>query len=53
MGSFTLVAYASLKASGTLLQKLLAFLYFRFRRFILLEQAKEMISINDGSSTSN
>ena len=52
MDSFVLVAYATLAASRTLLQRLLACLNFRFRRFILLVQMKKVISMNYGSSTS-
>ena len=54
MDSFVLVAYASLAASRTLLQRLLACLNFtfRFRRFVLLVQRKKMISMNYGGSTS-
>ena len=44
MGSFVLVASASLAASRTL--------YFRFRRFIMLVQTQKVISMNSGSSTS-
>ena len=40
MDSFVLVAYASLAASRTLLQRLLACLNFKFRRFILLIRFK-------------
>ena len=53
MDSFVLVVYASLAASRTLLQQLLACLNFRFRRFILLMQTKKVISMNYGSSTSS
>ena len=52
MDSLVLVAYASLAASRILLQRLLACLNFKLRRFILLVQTKEMISMNYGSSTS-
>ena len=52
MYSFVLLAYASLAASGDLLKWLLAWLNFRFRKFILLVQTKEEISMNYGSSTS-
>ena len=41
MDSFVLLVYASLAASRTLLQLLLACLDFRFRRFILLVQMKK------------
>ena len=51
MYSFVLLAYASLAASGDLLKWLLACLNFRFRRFILLVQTKEVISMNYVSST--
>ena len=40
LDSFALLAYASLTASRTLLQRLLACLNFRFRRFILLVGTK-------------
>ena len=50
--SFVSLAYASLAASRTLLQGLLACLNFRFRRFILLVQMKKVISMNYDSSTS-
>ena len=55
MDSFVLLAYASLAASRTLLQRLLAWLnlYFRIRRFILLAKTKKLISLNYGSSTSS
>ena len=55
MDSFVLWAYASLAASKTLLQRLLAWLnlYFRIRRFILLVQTNKLISMNYGSSTSS
>ena len=55
MDSFVLLAYASLAASRTLLQRLLAWLnpYFRIRRFIYLVQRKKWISMNYGSSTSS
>ena len=56
MDSFVLLAYASLTASRTLLQRLLACLaelYFRFRRFIFLVQTKKVISMSYGSSTSS
>ena len=53
--SFVLLAYPSLADSRTLLQGLLACLnlYFRIRRFILLEKTKKLISMNYGSSTSS
>ena len=50
MDSFLLLAYASFAASRTFL---LAWLYFRIRRFIILLQTKKMISVNYGSSTSS
>ena len=53
MDSFVLLAYANLAASRTLLQRLLACLNFRFRRFILLVQMKKVISMNYGSSTNS
>ena len=53
MESFVLLAYASVAASRTLLQQLLACLNFRFKRFILLVQTKKVISMNYGSSTSS
>ena len=53
MDSLILVAYANLATSRTLLQRLLACLNFRFRRFILLVQMKKVISMNYGSSTSS
>ena len=55
MDSFVLLAYASLAASRTLLQQLLACLNFnlRIRRFFSLVQTKKVISINYGSSTSS
>ena len=40
MDSFVLLAYASLAASRTLLQKLLVCLNFRFRRFIVSTNEK-------------
>ena len=52
MDSFVLVAYASLAASRTLLQRLLACLNFTFRSFILLVQMKKVIFMSYGSSTS-
>ena len=49
MDSFVLLAYASLAASRTLLQRLLACLNFPLEsRFILLVQMKRVISINHG-----
>ena len=51
--SFVLVACASLAASRTLQEPKLQELYFRFRRFIMLVQMKEVISMNYGSSTSS
>ena len=54
VGSFVLVAYASLTASRTLLTiTSLSELYSRFRRFFLLVQTKKVISMNFGSSTSS
>ena len=54
MDSFVLLAYASLAASRTLLQQLLACLNFTlYLRFILLVQMKKVISMNSGSSTSS
>ena len=52
MDSFVLVVYASLAASRTLLQQLLACLKFTLLRFTLLVQTKKGISMNYGSSTS-
>ena len=49
MDSFVLIAYASLAASRTLLQQLLACL--NFIRFILLIQTKKVLSMNYGSNT--
>ena len=49
MDSFVLIAYASLAASRTLLQRLLACL--NFIRFILLIQTKKVLSMNYGSNT--
>ena len=51
--TLVLLAYGSLVASTTLLQWLLAYLNFcfRVRRFILLIQAKKMISMSYGHST--
>ena len=47
MDSFVLLAYASLAASRAFLQRLLTCqLYSIFRRFILLVQVKEVISMN-------
>ena len=54
MDSFVLLTYASLAASITLLLPLIASeLYFRVRRFILLEQTKKEISMSYGNSTSS
>ena len=55
MDSFVLVAYASLAASRTLQQRLLACLNFilDFRRFILLVQTKKVISVNYDSNISS
>ena len=53
MDSFVLLAYASLAASRTLLQKLLVCLNCRFRRFILLVQTKKVISMNYDSRKSS
>ena len=63
MDSFVLLPYASLAASRTLLQRLLACLnatitslselYFRLRRFIPLVQTKKVISMKHGSTTSS
>ena len=52
MDSFVLLAYASLVASSLVAAMItsLSELYFRFRRFILLEQMKKAISMNYGSS---
>ena len=50
MDFFSLFAYASLAASITLLQRLLACL--RFRGVIMLVKTKKVISMNYGSSTS-
>ena len=54
MDSFVLVAYASLAASRTLLQRLLACLNFILdsEDLILLVQTKKVISMDYGSSTS-
>ena len=53
MDSFVLVAYASLAASRTLLQRLLACLNFTLdSEDLLLVQTKKVISVNYGSSTS-
>ena len=49
MDSFVLVAYASLDQTITSLSEL----YLRFRRFILLVQTKNVISMNYVSSTSS
>ena len=46
MNPFVLVAYASLAASGTLLQWLLACLNFILGRFILLVQTRKAILMN-------
>ena len=51
--SFVLLAYVSLAASRTLLQQLLAYLNFRFRRFILLVKTKKVISMSYVSSASS
>ena len=53
--SFLLLAYSSLADSRILLPELLACLnlYFRIRRFILLEKTKKLISMDYGSSTSS
>ena len=54
MDSFALLANASLAASTTLLQSLLAYLSFTLEsRFILLVQTKKVISMNYGSSLSS
>ena len=55
MDSFVLLAYASLAASRTLLQRLLACLNFPLdlEDLILLVQMKKVISMNYGSSTSS
>ena len=54
MDSFVLLAYASLAASRTLLQQLLAYLNFTLEsRFFSLVQTKKVISMNYGSSTSS
>ena len=56
MDSFVLLAYASLAASRTLLQRLLTSLsqlYLRIRRFFSLVQTEKVISMNYGSSTSS
>ena len=56
MVSFVLLAYASLAASKTLLQRLLfelTELSFRIRRFILFVQTKKVITMTYGSSTSS
>ena len=51
MNSFVLLAYASLAASRTLFQWLLACL--KFRRFILLGPTKKVIPMDYGSSTNS
>ena len=51
--SFVFLAYASLAASRTLLQWLLACFYFRFRGFIMLLQTKKVIPMKYGSSISS
>ena len=53
MDSPVLLAYVSLVASGTLLQRLLACLNFTLKRFFSLVQTKKMISMNYDSSTSS
>ena len=53
MDSFALLAYTSLTSLRTLLQQLLPSLNFRFCRFILLVQTKNVISINYDSNTSS
>ena len=52
MDSFVLVAYASLAASRTLLQRLLACLNFTLDSEDTNEKTKKVISMNYGSSTS-
>ena len=53
MDSFVLLAYTSLAASRTLLQRLLDFLYFGFRRCTMLVETEKVISMNYGSSTNS
>ena len=55
MDSFVLLAYASLAASRTLLQRFIGLseIYFRSRSFIFLVYTKKVISMSYGSSTSS